>query len=443
MLRKRQRVEFGALLNFPEFNVLSLSPELFMRKRDTLLELKPMKGTAARGNSCEEDIAIIRDMKQDSKTMSENIMIVDLLRNDLGRIAKSGSITVKNLFEVQTYETLHQMISTIQGSVAPDITLADILPHLFPCGSITGAPKIRTMQIIEDLEVERRGIYTGAIGYITPANDFCFSVPIRTCIAYRDGTAEMGVGSGIVYESDRKSEFEECLLKARFLTGLNDTFKLLESMYYCGNTGTIPKLAEHLLRLATTTKALHFLVDPEAMTGAISSAVLGLQGDHKVRVALAQDGSYNIQTTFLEALRESAKLPYVEVSHIPVDSRSVWLRHKTTERRAYDSEYEKYAVHGAYDVLFINELAQITEASRHNLFIEKCGCLFTSPVTAGLLPGIERKILMAQESKRCVEKPLTPNDLLSADRLLLTNAVRGVVEVELSEQAHLLLMNLA
>lgn len=442
-LRERQRVEFGALLNFPEFNVISLSPELFLRKKGMGLESKPMKGTAARGHLPEQDATIVANMKQDPKTLSENVMIVDLIRNDVGRVATLGSVTVNDMFEVQTYETLHQMISTVHGSVSPDISFEKIFRHLFPCGSITGAPKIRTMQIIDELEVERRGVYTGAIGYLTPDNDFCFNVPIRTCIVHRDGTAEMGVGSGIIYEADAQSEFEECLLKARFLTGINSTFQLLESMRYEGATGTILKLDEHITRLAGSAAVLHFSLDQEAMIDSVHSAIQGLQGDHKVRVALEQCGRHDIQVMRLEPPCDSMERPYIDVSRIPVDSRSLLLRYKTSERRLYDREYERCVTQGAYDVLFINELGQITEASRHNLFVEKDNYLVTPPAEVGLLEGIGRMSLMALEGRRCIEKVLKAEDILGADRLLLTNAVRGVVEVQLSEQARAILTGLA
>jgi para-aminobenzoate synthetase/4-amino-4-deoxychorismate lyase len=442
-LRERQRVEFGALLNFPEFTVLSLSPELFLRKKGTRLESKPMKGTAARGSSPEQDATIVASMKQDAKTQSENVMIVDLIRSDIGRVSDLRSVGVKDMFEVQTYETLHQMISTVHGNVAPDISFAEVLRHLFPCGSITGAPKIRTMQIIEELEAEHRGIYTGAIGYLTPDNDFCFNVPIRTCVAYHNGTAEMGVGSGIIYEANAQAEFEECLLKARFLTGINSYFQLLESMYYQSATGTIPKLAEHVSRLVRSAEVFHFSFNQEAMIDAVHNAIKGLHGDHKVRVALEQSGHLDIQITRLEMSRDSTKRPYIEISLSSVNSRSLWLRYKTTERRLYDAEYEKYSAQGAYEVLFLNEFGQFTEASRHNLFIEKNGYLFTPPVKVGLLEGVERKALMEQEGICCIEKVLKAEDLLDADRILLTNAVRGVVEVQLSVQALNMLTKLA
>lgn len=437
-LRQRQRVEYGAFMNFPEFRVLSLSPELFLRKRGNLLESKPMKGTWARGSSLKEDRDILKTMRQDPKTLSENLMIVDLMRNDIGRMAKVGSISVENLFEIQTYETLHQMISTVKGEIDEKIALRDIFLNLFPCGSITGAPKFRTMQIIHELEDESRGVYTGAIGYLQPNNDFCFNVPIRTCIAYPDGTAEMGVGGGILYESDPSAEFSECVLKARFLTEINDSFQLLESMLYLSHTGHINNLHRHLARLEASAKTLHFSFDKTRLVHAIQASIRDLRDDTKVRLALRHNGGYDISLISLDhGLEGERALPRsVAIYEHLIDSNGFLLRHKTTERRLYDQTYQYFRASGAYDVLFLNHNGHVTEASRHNVFIEKDGFLLTSPVSEGLLGGIQRSIVMEKAGQgRCIERPLTPFDLLAADRIWLTNAVRGMVDVTLTEQA--------
>lgn len=442
-LRGRQRVEFAALLNFPEFGLLSLSPELFIRKRGNILESKPMKGTWPRGVSADEDRESIAAMKRDPKTLSENVMIVDLIRNDVSRVANIGSVTVENLFEVQTYETLHQMISTVKGRVGVDTPASEIIRQLFPCGSITGAPKIRTMQIIEELEVEHRGIYTGAIGYLTPNNDFCFSVPIRTCIAYRDGTAEMGVGGGILNESDPYAEFDECVLKAKFLTGINSSFRLLESMRYRYATGDIENLDRHLARIQHSASALLFNIDPVILVRELRAAVRGVREDKKVRLTVDCGGSMDISLHTLGDTSNSQQPCYVDISDQIVKREWFLLRHKTTERTMFDREYEKYHEEGAYDVLFLNDAGHITEATRHNVFIEKDGLLITSPVNSGLLGGIARGVFLETHRERCVERPLTPSDLLSADRILLTNSVRGVVQVLLNPKSRSFLLQLA
>ncbi len=433
-LQQAQRVEYGAFLQFPEFSVLSLSPELFVRKQGHRIEAKPMKGTFPRGANAGEDEAILGTMREDLKTRSENVMIVDLIRNDIGRIAQTGTVRVSDLFEIQTFETLHQMISTVRGTIAADTPVADIMRELFPCGSITGAPKVRTMQIIESRENEPRGIYTGAIGYLTPDNDFCFNVAIRTCIARADGSAEMGVGGGILAESDPQAEFEECALKARFLTTLNDRFQLIESMRYDARHRSIPRLPRHLARLDASARSLGFACPVGHIRQALDEAVAGLSEDHKLKLTLARDGTVNVSAQRLDKPDPSATR-WVNVSDRRLRSGDVLLAHKTTERRLYEDEHRRHAELGAYDVLFANERGELAEASRHNLFIEKDGYLYTPPLSAGLLGGVERSRVMDEEAGRCLERSLTASDVLAADRVFLTNAVRGVVEVFLSEQA--------
>ncbi|MDO0945839.1 aminodeoxychorismate synthase component I [Chromohalobacter israelensis] len=442
-LRHRQKVEFGGFLNFPEYSVLSLSPELFLRKQGTALESKPMKGTFPRGVTPQEDAGILDTMRHDAKTRSENVMIVDLLRNDISRIASPGSVAVKNLFEIQTFETLHQMISTVTGSIAPDARIEHVFRELFPCGSITGAPKIRTMQIIEELEREPRGVYTGAIGYLTPHNDFCFNVPIRTCIAHADGTAEMGVGGGVLFESDAEAEYAECLLKARFLTGLNQDLQLIETMRYSNAEARIEHLEEHLQRLARSAHDLQFVFDGPRVRDALGEAIADLRHDAKVRLLMAHDGQLEVTTAPLPAMPESTQTARLGISDQRIDRRDFLLQYKTTERSLYEQAYQHHREAGDYDVAFLNAEGRLTEASRHNLFIEKDGLLLTPPLEEGVLPGIARRMLIETSCERCCERPLTPQDLLEADAIWLTNAVRGVVPVTLGKQARQTLIAVA
>ena len=216
-LSPMQRVLYGAVVDLPALKIASLSPELFLRKRGTRISSRPMKGTMRRGTTMDEDRWLVRKLHDDPKNRAENLMIVDLIRNDLSRIARIGSVAVEGLFSVETYETLHQMVSTVTAEVAADIPLLDIFRAMFPCGSVTGAPKIRAMEIIRELEEWPRGVYTGAIGYVSPDRDLVFSVPIRTAVLAGPGGAEFGIGSGIVWDSVPQEEFEECLLKAQFL----------------------------------------------------------------------------------------------------------------------------------------------------------------------------------------------------------------------------------
>jgi para-aminobenzoate synthetase/4-amino-4-deoxychorismate lyase len=217
-LRRRQVTPFSALVDTGEYALVSLSPELFFRKSSGTIELKPMKGTAAPGCDAGEDARIAERMRSDPKTRAENVMIVDLLRNDVGRLAKPGSVRVPELFGVERYDTVLQMTSTIVAEVEPELGLGALLTSLFPSGSVTGAPKLRTMELICELEPEPRGIFCGSLGYVTPNNDACFNVAIRSLFVNRAGQGVLGVGGGVVVDSTSDAEFDECLLKARFLS---------------------------------------------------------------------------------------------------------------------------------------------------------------------------------------------------------------------------------
>jgi para-aminobenzoate synthetase/4-amino-4-deoxychorismate lyase len=446
-LRRRQPVEHGAYLDFPEVRVLSLSPELFLRKEGDTLVSKPMKGTARRGETPEEDASIVRALRADPKTLSENVMIVDLLRNDVGRLATPGSVRVSHLFEVQTFGTLHQMTSTVQGTVTPALSVGDALRGLFPCGSITGAPKIRTMQLIEELEGEPRGIYTGAVGYAMPDGDFCFNVPIRTLVSTVEGAAELGIGSGILHESDAAAEYEECLLKARFVTALNEKFQLVESMLFESPPGpragaahagaarpaaTPRNLELHLRRVAVSAAFFGFRYDRARVLGAMAAAIEDAPpGAYKFRLALHHDGTPSFTLAGIDA-NPDADRPRVVVSPHRVDSRSVFQYHKTTVRGPYEREFERARALGAYDALFLNERGELAECSRHNIFVEIDEQWLTPPVTAGILAGVHRAVVLADPSNRAREAVLHAGDLQRAHRILLTNSVRGVVEAELS-----------
>ena len=300
-LRARQKVEFGAFMKLPEHSVLSISPELFFRKVDNKIESKPMKGTFPRAKDPIEDQATVDFMKQDEKTLSENVMIVDLIRNDISRISQMGTVAVKNLFEVQSYETVHQMISTVTGKVNTNISVEEIFTNLFPCGSITGTPKISTMEIIETLEKSPRGIYTGAIGFITPENDMCFNVPIRTVVLQKDGRAELGVGGGIIHGSECESEYNECLLKAKFLTSIQD-YQLIESLKFDAVNNKVLRLVQHLERLAQSAMALSFKVDIDALQlQLVAFENQNIQQDSKIRVLLHRDGKAEITISQLDS----------------------------------------------------------------------------------------------------------------------------------------------
>ncbi len=432
-LRARQKVEFGAFLKFPEHSTLSISPELFFRKNGQYIESKPMKGTFPRAKDPLEDQAIVDFMRQDEKTLSENVMIVDLIRNDISRITQPGSVAVKNLFEIQSYETVHQMISTVTGKVEKAISVEEIFTNLFPCGSITGAPKISTMKIIEQIEKAPRGIYTGAIGYITPENDMCFNVPIRTAILQKDGSAELGVGGGIIHGSVCEDEYNECILKAKFLTSVQK-YQLIESMLWDAKTQKILRLDQHIARLTESAQALNFQLNIAELIQKLNDFVeLLIQQDSKVRVLLHRDGQLEISHSTIEAPTDDVK--YIMLSDHKIDANNILLKYKTTERSLYEAEFQKAADQNCYDTLFMNTNDEITECSRHNIFIEKEGQWFTPPLESGLLGGMKRAELIAELKENCTVKVLTLSDLQNADRIFVTNSVRGLVEVKLIEKA--------
>jgi para-aminobenzoate synthetase/4-amino-4-deoxychorismate lyase len=428
-LRRHQTVEFGALLAFPEVRVLSLSPELFLRKDGDRIVSKPMKGTARRGATLAEDEAIRAALRSDPKTLSENLMIVDLIRNDLGRLAANGSVVTRDLFEIQSFETVHQMVSTVEGRVDPELPVGTALGHLLPCGSITGAPKVRTMEIIEQLESEPRGIYCGAIGHVTPGNDFAFNVPIRTVVSTTDGQGELGIGSGIVAEADTGAEFDECLLKARFLGAVNTAFQLIETMRIEPGAKAPVGLDRHLARMQASSLTFGFAFDAMRVSRAILEAVeRGSERPARVRALLFHDGRVEVTTTPIDDAGPAGPLR-VAWSTSRIRSGSIFQRHKTTVRSHYDRTFDEARRDGAYDVLFLNERGEVAEASRHNVFVEQDGWLITPPLAAGALPGVARAALLGDPSRRVKEAVLRVEDVMAAGRVLLSNAVRGLVEV--------------
>ena len=424
-LRQTQRVAYSAYLNFPEAQVLSLSPELFVERRGDTLTTRPMKGTAARGGNAAEDREIAEHLRSDPKSRAENLMIVDLLRNDLGRIARIGSVQVPALFQVEIYETLQQMTSTVTATLNAGTTLPEILTALFPCGSITGAPKHRTMQLIAELEQEARGIYTGAIGYIEPGGDFCFSVPIRTVVSSAPGKGIMGGGSGIVYDSDAHAEYAEVQLKTRFLLEVNRELGLIESMRL-NQDGSINHRALHMARLREAAQTFGFYVPERAIREELDAYAKHRPQNEarRLRLQLNSDGTFSLADF---AIPPVPAQPVVVISDKRIASASIFRRHKTTQRELYEAEYARAVEQGAYEVLFLNEHGRIAEAARHNVFIRKDDRLLTPPISEGALPGILRQSLQAELS----EQELTLDDLKTADAIYVGNAVRGLTEVRL------------
>lgn len=425
-LVESQSARYNAFLHVENWHILSCSPELFFRTHGDKIIARPMKGTAPRGADMAEDEAIAHWLHQDVKNRSENVMIVDLLRNDLGRICQYGSVHVDDLFAVEKYETLFQMVSQISGTLRPDVRYAEIFASLFPCGSITGAPKLRTMEIIRQLEPEPRGVYTGAIGFFSPSREAEFSVPIRT-VVLASGCGEMGIGSGIVIDSNAEDEFRECLLKSQFLTHREDPFQLIESILW---NGTYHLLPLHLQRLESSAAYFGFRFEQSAIVAALEDLEkhLAIQlptAPRKFRILLDRFGSVSISHAPVELQDAPCK---AVVSRDRVSSTDRFLRHKTTRRQFYDQHRQQALAQGYDEVLFLNERGELTEGAISNVFLEKHGQLFTPPVTCGLLPGVYRRHLL-ETTPAATEKTLYLEDLVSADTVYLCNAVRGLRKV--------------
>lgn len=436
-LRARQPVPYGALMNLPDGRaVLSLSPELFVRHRQGLVTARPMKGTAAASGDAKTDAQRAAALAADAKNRAENLMIVDLLRNDLGRIARVGSVRVPDLFRVDLYGSVLQMTSTVQAELRDDANLADVFAALYPCGSITGAPKRRTMQIIRELEPDPRGIYTGAIGWFEAqqgkqaVGDFCLSVPIRTLVLQAhgsDGTrkGKMGVGAGIVHDSEAADEYAECRLKARFLTGLGHAFELLETMYATRENGC-RHFDAHLRRLRSSAQYFGFAFDESRVRASVMQACDALEAatGYRMRLAMKQDGTCSIQTGVLAPLALPVK---VLLAPDATASDDLFLRHKTTVRERYDAAWRKAEAQGAFDMLFLNERGELTEGARSSVFVKLDGRWYTPPLDAGVLPGVMRSVLLADPQWNACEKTLTPDDLRRPDAVVVCNALRGAL----------------
>jgi len=432
-LRGRQPVPYGALIGLPDGDaVLSLSPELFVRNDGGMLTVRPMKGTAPAGDA-RQDAEAAHALAHDAKSRAENLMIVDLLRNDLGRVAQTGSVAVGKLFDVQRYGSVLQMTSTVQARLREDAMLPALFEALYPCGSITGAPKRRTMQIIRELETSPRGTYTGAIGWFDPApadriGDFCLSVPIRTLrLQPPDGAVrrgEMGVGAGIVHDSVAAREYEECRLKAAFLTGLPAEFALFETMYATRADGC-RHLDRHLRRLAASARYFGFRCDEQALQAVLAQACTALgDGPHRMRLALTPDGAIDVQRGALQALALPVR---VQLATQPTRAGDLFLRHKTTVRDAYDAAWRAAERQGAFDQLFFNEDGRLTEGGRSNVFVRLDGNWHTPPLADGVLPGVMRAVLLDDPGWKARERSLTLADLRRAEEIVVCNALRGVL----------------
>lgn len=424
-LRRMQPVAHGGIVHGDGFTVLSLSPELFFELKDGVVTTRPMKGTARRAPTLARDEEVRAGLAADEKSRAENLMIVDLLRNDFSRIAEVGSVRVPELFTVETYRTLHQMTSTVTARLRRAVGFEELFRGVFPCGSITGAPKIRAMQIVRELESGPRGVYTGAIGYLAPDSEARFNVAIRT-VMLRAGKGQMGIGSGLVADSDCDAEWRECLLKAEFLTAPQDPFRLFETMRWERGKGTI-LLEEHLDRLEDSARYFGFPCDRDRIAATLAAAGAGFAADAcRVRLTLDEDGEAAVAATALPASEPKPVWRFALSPHAN-DPEDPFLYHKTTNRDLYDREHER-AVRdlGCDEIVFLNRRGELTEGSRTNLFLDMGGRLVTPALDCGLLPGTLRRSLI--ETGRAAEAVLREEDLARADRIFLGNSVRGLIE---------------
>ena len=439
-LREAQPVEYSALIVAPDHCVASYSPELFVAKNGSELTAKPMKGTAPRGRWLAEDRAIAEALAEDEKSKAENLMIVDLLRNDLSRVAQPGSVSVSRLYEVETYRSVQQMTSTVEARVLPGQRLCDLFASLFPCGSVTGAPKIRAMEIIDELESTPRGLYTGAIGHITPQRDFSFSVPIRTAIMDREGHGVLGTGSGIVADSTPQGEFDESLLKAAFFRDPQPSPDLIETLLWRPEKGYWLH-DMHLDRLTESAAYFHYPCAADKIGAALSDFADELRDDSdretswRVRLLLAPSGAMSLTAGPIAADILTGDPKTIVFCDTAVESKDPYLFHKTTRRQFYDDAFANEAVgQNHVDIVFFNERGELTEGSRTNIFVEIGRQIFTPPIACGLLPGTLRRSLLEDSQSRVEERVLNQNDLNSADRIFVGNSILGLQPVTIAER---------
>jgi len=433
-LAAAQQGRYAAFIETDEFAICSASPELFFELQDGVITSRPMKGTLPRALTAEADRAAAEALKNSAKDCAENIMIVDMIRNDIGRIAEAGSVETLSRFDVEKYPTVWQLTSTVQGKLSQRREAAksaealagklgdsaplrekntDVMRALFPCASITGAPKAKTMEIIRSLEKSPRGVYTGAIGFIAPDGAAQFNVAIRTAVI-QNGKAEYGVGGGITWDSDADAEYNEALSKARILTRRFPEFQLLETMLW--EDGEIFLLERHLKRLADSAEYFDFKIDASAVRDCLCD--LKFDEPRRIRLMLDKAGNFEIQNFEIKLSEDTAST--LAIAKEPVDSGDVFLYHKTTSRSVYEKAKADFP--NADDVLLYNERGEVTESCIANVVVELDGRKVTPPVSCGLLAGTFRDELI--EKHEIYEQVVTLDDLKRADAICLINSVR-------------------
>jgi len=420
-LKAQSGARHCAFVDDGERQFLSLSPELFFAIGvDGQITVKPMKGTAARGATADADALAVERLYASDKERAENLMIVDLLRNDLAKIAATGSVRVDSLFDIETYPTLHQMVSTVSAQLAAG-NVSTIVGALFPCGSVTGAPKLRAMEVIREVETSPRGIYCGAIGHFAPDGAARFNVAIRT-LTIAGGRGELGIGSAVVHDSAAAAEYDECRLKAKFLETARIPVQLIETLRYAPREG-LARGALHLARMERSATVLGLPFDRERGRAALDDAVRDCLESTRVRLVLNETGGFHIETGSIPV---APSLWRYAISPKRVNSADPIVPHKTSRRRMYDGERARLSAEtGCDEVLFLNEKDELTEGSRSNIFIGRDGRLFTPHQDCGLLDGCLRRELLDQRD--CTEARLVQADLETAERVFLGNSLRGLI----------------
>jgi len=424
-LRPRAAAGYGGVIYTGENWHLSFSPELFFALQDGRVTTKPMKGTAARKADPVADAEAVSILQTDAKQRAENLMIVDLLRNDLSRVCAPGSVEVPELFKIESYPTIHQMISSVTGKLLPGKSAADIIRAIFPCGSITGAPKIRAMEIIDEVEAAPRGFYCGSMGRIDPDGTAAFNVAIRS-FSLNDDAKQLsfGLGSGVVADSAEADEWAECLAKGEFAKMDRADFDLIETMRFEPDTGIL-RLELHLERMKESARALDFEFDRHDTRNRLHAASFHIDRPSKLRLLLSRRGAIAIEVAaMVQEKQPCSTMMTAEIVPLPVDSSDFRLRHKTSDRAFYDAPRIASACD---EIIFAGDDGFLTEASRSAIFVERGGKLMTPPLSRGLLPGVLRRELI--DTGRALEADLTAEDLRGG--FLLGNSLRGLMPARL------------
>lgn len=421
-----QSAKYIAIINLVDKIIISISPELFFETNLKNIVTKPMKGTITRGVNYQDDQMKKHELENSIKNQAENVMIVDLLRNDLGRICEIGSVQTTKLFEIEKYESLYQMISTVKGKLRKSVKFSDIIKNIFPCGSVTGAPKIRTMEIIRELEKEERGIYTGAIGLMF-GEKLVFNVAIRTIQfdqEMKKGT--IGLGSGVVWDSKLDKEYQEVLLKSNFLIKPEPYFEIFETARV--ENGEVTFLNDHLQRMKQAADYFLFNYDEKKIVKKINNELKTLDAKkvYRLKIILSKPGKVDLQ---IQEFVQKKSVIKIILSANKIHSSNKYQYFKTTNRKLYDEEYNHYKENGFFDVIYLNENEDVSEGAITNIFIRKGEVIITPSLQCGILPGIYRKYFIRTHPET-KEKRISLNDLITADEIILTNSLRGAIKVD-------------